>query len=74
MISALVVVMDLMSIGTEISTLLERYSNAIFSFEILDYWITERDGLWCSGTIQGLEELSCQDIFERPTGDSRVWY
>ena len=49
----------------------ERYSNAEeYSFGIPDYWITERDGLWCSGTIQGLSELSCQDIFERPTGDS----
>ena len=35
-----------------------------------DDWITERDGLWCWGSIEGLTEDSCQTQFERPTGES----
>lgn len=33
-------------------------------------WVTERDGLWCWGSIEGLTEDSCQTQFERPTGES----
>ena len=33
-------------------------------------WITERDGLWCWGVIEGLTKDSCQSQFERPTGFS----
>lgn len=33
-------------------------------------WITERDGLWCSGNISGLTEQACQTQFERPTSTS----
>ena len=34
-------------------------------------WVTERDGLWCVGKIQGLTQNSCQDQFEPPIGDNR---
>ena len=67
MISALVVVTDLMSIRTETSTLLKDIQTRrvlIRNTGLLDY----RERRTLSGTIQGLSELSCQDIFERPTG------
>ena len=41
-----------------------------YEFGIPDNWVTERDGLWCWGKIQGLEENSCQNTHERPTGES----
>ena len=39
-----------------------------YLFGTPDDWITERDGLWCWGTIDGLTDDSCQTQFERPTG------
>ena len=48
----------------------ERYSNSEeYSFGIPQNWITERDGLWCAGTIPGMSENACQDSIVRPTGD-----
>ena len=48
----------------------ERYSNSEeYSFGTPENWITERDGLWCSGTIPGMSENSCQESIVRPTED-----
>ena len=41
-----------------------------YLFGTPDDWVTERDGLWCWGQIEGLTEDSCQDQIERPTGES----
>ena len=49
----------------------ERFTNAEeYWLGSPNDWITERDGLWCWGSIQGLTEDSCQTQFERPTGES----
>ena len=48
----------------------ERYSNSEeYSFGMPENWVTERDGLWCSGTIPGMSAGSCQDREVRPTED-----
>ncbi|MFQ3344067.1 MAG: hypothetical protein ACKVI6_03200 [Candidatus Poseidoniales archaeon] len=48
----------------------EKFTNTEeYLFGTPDDWITERDGLWCAGQIQGLSISSCQDIYERPTLD-----
>tara|TARA_B110000444_G_scaffold40011_1_gene35807 strand:+ start:5594 stop:11314 length:5721 start_codon:yes stop_codon:yes gene_type:complete len=50
--------------------LTEIYSNSEeYIFGAPDDWITERDGLWCSGEINLLVSGSCQSVVERPTGD-----
>ena len=38
-----------------------------YFFGTPDDWVTERDGLWCWGQIEGLTKDSCQDQIERPT-------
>ena len=49
----------------------EMFTNAEeYLFGTPDDWVTERDGLWCWGQIEGLTEDSCQDQIERPTGES----
>jgi hypothetical protein len=48
----------------------EIYSNSEeYIFGAPDDWITERDGLWCSGEINLLTIGSCQTTIERETGD-----
>ncbi len=49
----------------------EMFTNSEeYLFGTPDDWITERDGLWCWGDIEGLSEDSCQTQYERPTGSS----
>ncbi|MBT4475003.1 MAG: hypothetical protein HOG58_00455 [Euryarchaeota archaeon] len=48
----------------------EIYSNSEeYIFGAPEDWITERDGLWCSGEINLLTIGSCQTTVERETGD-----
>ena len=48
----------------------EKFTNTEeYLFGAPNDWITERDGLWCYGQIQGLSSSSCQTTYERPTLD-----
>ena len=48
----------------------ERYTNSEeYWFGTPSDWLTERDGLWCSGMIPNLHPDACQDEIQRPTGD-----
>ena len=47
----------------------EKFTNTEeYLFGTPEDWITERDGLWCWGEIEGLSSTSCQTEVERPTG------
>ena len=49
----------------------EMFTNSEeYQLGIPEDWITERDGLWCWGEIEGLSENACQTTHERPTGES----
>ena len=49
----------------------ERFTNTEeYLFGSPEDWITEIDGLWCSGEIFGLTEDSCQTEFSLETGES----
>ncbi len=49
----------------------ERFTNTEeYLFGSPEDWITERDGLWCSGEISGLTPNSCQTEFSLETGES----
>ena len=48
----------------------ERYTNSEeYWFGAPADWVTERDGLWCSGKMPNLHPEACQDEVERPTSD-----
>ena len=48
----------------------ERYTNSEeYMFGTPSDWLTERDGLWCAGSMPNLHPDACQDEIERPTGD-----
>ena len=48
----------------------ERYTNSEeYWFGTPSDWLTERDGLWCSGMMPNLHPDACQDEIQRPTGD-----
>ena len=49
----------------------ERFTNTEeYLFGTPEDWITERDGLWCSGEINGLTPNSCQTEYSLETGES----
>jgi len=46
----------------------ERFTNTEeYLFGTPSDWVTERDGLWCSGQIESLSEDSCQTQYDRTT-------
>ncbi len=48
----------------------ERYTNSEeYWFGAPSNWLTERDGLWCSGKMPNLHPNACQDDIQRPTLD-----
>ena len=48
----------------------ERYTNSEeYWFGSPSDWLTERDGLWCSGKMPNLHPDACQNEVVRPTGD-----